>query len=136
MQRSSAKFFARRDLSAVVLIAGIFGLGVFLLVRSDLIPWPMVDKAGWLFLLLGALALWDWSVTSYEIVQEQLIIRGGLSSQNVPLCNIEELHTGPSKLRLKCHRLRGSSWISLMPVDREAFLQRLRQKCPWLQTDA
>ena len=133
MIESQHKFAARRDLAGALMIVGIFALGALLLVRHDLIPWPMIDKIGWLFIVLGVLALWDWSIASYEIVQEQLIIRGGLSSQSVPLCNIEELHPRLGKLRLKCHQLRGSSWITVMPVDRTAFQQRLWQKCPWLQ---
>jgi hypothetical protein len=133
MQETSRKFAARYDVAGAALIVGIFALGIFLLVRHDLIPWPMVDKIGWLFVILGVLALWDWATTSYEIAQEQLIIRGGLSSQSVPLCNIEEIRQQRGKLRLKCHKLRGSSWVTVMPIDRQAFQQRLWQKCPWLQ---
>lgn len=126
-------FAARRDLAGAVMIACIFALGLFLLVRHDLIPWPMIDKIGWLFVVLGVLALWDWSIASYEVTQEQLIIRGGLSDERVPLCTIEEMQVGRSAMWLKCQKLRGSHWISVQPVDREVFQQRLWQKCPWLR---
>jgi hypothetical protein len=130
------KFAARRDLAGALMIVGIFALGAVLLVRHDLIPWPMIDKIGWLFIVLGVLALWDWSITYYEIVQEQLIIRGGLSSQCVPLRNIEELRPRWGKLRLKLQKLHGSSWITLMPVDGTEFQQGLWQKCPWLRSQS
>jgi hypothetical protein len=135
MNDTQRKFAARRDLAGLGMIVGIFALGMFLLVRHDLIPWPMVDKIGWLFIVLGVIALWDWSITFYEIVQEQLIIRGGLSSHAVPLCNIEEVRPRHGKLRLRCHKLRGSAWITVMPVDLAAFQQRLWQKCPWLRQE-
>ena len=136
MYDTQRKFAARRDLAGAAMIGGIFTIGGLLLLRADLIPWPMIDKIGWLFVVLGVLALWDWTIASYEIVQDQLIIRGGLSSQSVPLCNIEEIRPRWGKLRLKCHRLRGSTWINLMPVDAAAFQQRLWKQCPWLRISA
>lgn len=131
--QTSRKFAARRDLPGALMILGIFGLGLFLLLRADLIPWPMIDKIGWLFIVLGVLALWDWAILSYEIVQEQLVIQSGLGSQRVQLCNIEQVLPRRGRLWLRCHKLRGVAWIKLMPVDDVAFQQRLWQKCPWLR---
>ncbi len=130
------KFGARRDLAGALLILAIFALGAFLLTRADLIPWPMIDKIGWLFVVLGVLALWDWLITNYEIAAEQLIIRGGLSTQTVPLCNIEEVRPAFGKLRLRCSKLRGVAWITIAPLDPTAFQQRLWQKCPWLRQES
>jgi hypothetical protein len=129
------KFAARRDLGGIAMILGIFGFGALLLTRADLIPWPMVDKLGWLFIVLGVLALWDWAIASYEFGHDELFIYGGLSSQSLPLCNIEEVRQRWGRLRLKCHKLRGSRWVTVSPVNHAAFLQRLWQSCPWLRQD-
>ena len=110
----------------------IFAMGGFLLARGDLIPWPMADKFGWLFLLFGVLAVWDWWVTSYEFDQEELVIRSGLSENRIALCNIEEVETRGRRLRLKCQDLRGIKWLTVLPKDSAGFVQRLSSKCPWL----
>lgn len=130
---SRRKFIARKDALGALLVGVILATGVFLLWRHDLIPWPMADKIGWLFILLGVLACWDWLVVHYEITQENLIIHGGLSSRTIPLSNIDEIQERPRCLKLKCHRLQGWSWLTVSPRNRESFLQRLRQQCPWMQ---
>jgi len=135
MTKHVGRFKARRDAMGACFALVIFAIGGFLLVRGDLIPWPMVDKIGWLFIIFGVLAVWDWWVTSYEIDQEDLVVRSGLSQNRVALCNIEEVQARGKALRLKCQQLRGSRWLTLLPKegDEQAFLDRLRVKCPWLQ---
>jgi hypothetical protein len=134
MNNPVRKFSARKDLMGAVLILAIFGIGAFLLLRADLIPWPMVDKFGWLFIVLGVLAWWDWMASTYEITQEELIVRSGLGSQNVPLGQIELIEKRRGCLRVKFMKLRGSQWLTLTPHDTTGFLQRLFAKCPWLRT--
>ena len=132
MASDQRKFRARKDILGAVFVLAIFAMGGFLLARGDLIPWPMADKFGWLFMIFGVLAAWDWWVTSYAIEQEELVIRSGLSQSRISLCNIEEMRAGASSLKLKCQKLHGSNWVTLAPRDRKGFLDRLCAKCPWL----
>ena len=133
MQTVKRKFRARKDLLGAFLIAVIFAFGGLLLAWPQLIAWPMVDKVAWLFIVLGVLAWWDWMITSYEFVQEDLVIRSGLSEKRIALCNVEDVEPGGRSLKLTCQSLRGTKSLALMPVDQDAFLSRLREKCPWLR---
>ena len=126
------RFSARKGVCGALFVAGIFAMGVFLLARGDLIPWPMADKFGWLFVIFGVLAAWEWWATSYEIDQDDLVIRSALSQSRIALCTIESMLVRPSSLRLKCQQLRGSKWVTVAPRERQRFLERLRGKCPWL----
>lgn len=132
MKNTIRKFRAHKDAMGAVSALLIFAIGGFVLACEDLIPWPLVDKFGWLFILFGVLAVWDWWATSYEFDQEELIIHSGLSRQRINLCNVEELQARGKALRLKCQQLRGSRWFTLLPQNRQAFLERLNTKCPWL----
>ncbi len=134
MKQLPRKFRARKDVLGALLFLSIFTMGGVLLTWPGLIRWPMADKVGWLFVVLGVLAWWDWMITSYEFVHEDLVIRSGLSQQRVALCNIEEIHRRAQSLRIKCHSLRGTSWLTVMPRNEVAFMQRLWEKCPWLRT--
>jgi hypothetical protein len=134
MNNPVRRFSARKDAVGALLILAIFGIGGFLSWRSDLIPWPMADKFGWLFIVLGVLAWWDWMATTYEITQDDLVIRTGLGSQTMPLGQIELLQRRRGALRVKCMTLRGSRWLTLTPRDHTAFLQRLFTHCPWLRS--
>ena len=133
MANTHRRFRARKDLLGALLVVVIFAVGGFLLARGDLIPWPMADKFGWLFMVFGVLAVWDWLVTSYEFDQEELVIRSGLSQSRIALCTIEAMSVSSRKLRLKCQQLRGSKWVSIAPRDQSGFLDRLCAKCPWLK---
>jgi hypothetical protein len=128
-----SRFRARQDILGGVLVLVIFAVGGFLLARGDLIPWPMADKFGWLFIVFGVLAAWDWLVTSYEFDQEELVIRSGLGQSRIALCTIETMQVGAGKLRLKCQQLRGSKWVKIFPRNQGDFLDRLCEKCPWLK---
>ncbi len=132
MSEFSEKFRARKDTLGALFVLAIFGVGGFLLLRGDLIPWPMADKFGWLFVVFGVLATWDWLVTSYEFDQEELVVRSGLSHSRVSLSNIEEVQPRGNSVRLRCQKLRGTSWLTLLPAEKAAFLDRLHVKCPWL----
>lgn len=134
MKQLQRKFRARKDLLGAMLFFSIFAVGGALLTWPGLLPWPMADKLGWLFVVLGVLAWWDWMITSYEFIDEDLVIRSGLSQQRVALCNIEEVHPQANSLRVKCHSLRGTSWLTVMPRNETAFMERLWEKCPWLRT--
>lgn len=132
MNAYAEKFRARKDPAGALLVLVIFAVGGFLLFRGDLIPWPMVDKFGWLFILFGVLAAWDWLATSYEIGHDELVVRSGLGRTRVALCNIEAVRPRGKAVRLKCQKLRGSKWHTLLPVEHAAFVDRLHGKCPWL----
>ena len=132
MATNSKKYRARKDIFGALFVLAIFGVGLFLLLRGELIPWPMADKFGWLFVVFGVLAAWDWWATSYEFDQKELVIRSGFSHSRIAFCNIEVLKKSASSLKLKCQQLRGSKWVTVMPRDRSAFLERLSGKCPWL----
>ena len=132
MASGTRKFRAKKDILGALFVLVIFAIGIFLLVRGDLIPWPMADKFGWLFVIFGVLAAWDWWVASYEIDQEELVIRSGLSHNRVSLCTIESMSVLRGGVRLQCQQLRGSKWIKVTPLDRKGFLDRLCAKCPWL----
>ena len=132
MASKSTKYRARKDLFGALFVAAIFAVGCFLLARGELIPWPMADKFGWLFIIFGVIAAWDWWATSYEFDQEELVIRSGLGATRVSFCNIEVLRKSRSSLKLKCQQLRGSKWITVTPRDLNGFVERLGGKCPWL----
>ena len=132
MDSDVQRFRAHKDALGAMFALVIFAVGIFLLACGDIIPWPMADKFGWLFLIFGVLAVWDWWVTCYEFDQEELIIRSGLSTNRISLCNIEEVYPRGRGLCLKCQQLRGAKWLTVRPKDSKAFVQRLSTKCPWL----
>ena len=128
------KFRARKDATSALFVLVIFAIGGFLLFRGDLMPLPMADKFVWLFVIFGVLAGWDWLATSYELEQEDLIIRSGLGQSRIALCTIEEIQRCGNTVRLKCQQGHGSRWVTLLlkPKQRQPFLERLGGKCPWL----
>mgnify|MGYP006969482554 FL=1 len=133
MAAKSSRYRAKKGVLGALFVAVIFALGAALLARGDLIPWPMADKFGWLFVVFGVLAAWDWWATSYNFDQDDLVIRSALGKSRIALCNIESMKTSPSVLKLQCQQLRGSKWVNIAPLDRERFLSQLYVKCPWLQ---
>ena len=133
MPADQRRFLAQRNVLGAVFVAAIFAMGLFFLVGGYLIPWPMADKFGWLFLLFGAVAAWDWWATSYSVEQEQLVIRSALSKDRIALCNIEDVQVRSGALKLKCQKLRGSRWVTLIPCDKDELLNLIYTKCPWLR---
>lgn len=132
MPSTSKRYRAKKDVFGALFVTVIFAMGGFLLVQGDLIPWPMADKFGWLFVIFGVLAAWEWWATSYEFDQEELVIRSALSQSRIALCNIESMRVGRNSLKIQYQQLSGSKWVTVSPRDHRGFLERLRGKCPWL----
>lgn len=137
MSEPTRKFRARRDAVHLLLVLAILGMGGFMVSRPDLVLLPMGDKLGWLLLVFGVLACWDFVVTSYEITPAELIIRGGFSSQNIPLDTVYTIYLKSGwvlhrRVCVKYHVPGGTASITLFPRDANGLLRRFFQYAPWL----
>ncbi|MCA9269864.1 MAG: hypothetical protein KDA41_15395 [Planctomycetales bacterium] len=132
MQNATQKFRARKDWPGALMVLGILGVGAFLVHWHDMLPVPYVANFGYAFLALGAITWWDWVATTYEVTQEELIIRTALGAEAIPLRQLETLEERRGWMRIKYMKMAGSCTATLAPVRRQEFLERLRRKCPWL----
>lgn len=138
---SKMKYPSRKTWAHTGLILAIFLLGILTLWVFDPLPLPLAETYGWVFLVLGVLAVWDFLATEYVIGDSELIVHHATSRRRIRLENIEAVEEdrgflsslSGDGLRIKYRSFRAPSSIMVYPTDKAAFLDELAAAAPWLR---
>ncbi|WP_336775838.1 PH domain-containing protein [Paenibacillus sp. MMO-58] len=95
-----------------------------------------------LCLPVAVFMLWIWLGVSYELTGSDLLVRMGPIRTVIPLASIRKIKqvrsiiasTATSVDRLEIH-YKAYDMIYISPLDREAFLAELKQRCPQLKLE-
>lgn len=149
------RFPAKVDFAVAMLLSSMATIFIGIGLASMLLANASVF-GGVMLILTGAMLLWIWRGTFYQITDKYVVMRSGPIRWRIPLRKITEaritangwLLVGGSYLRLALSadaimiQYQGK-WFGLIepaalisPKDREAFLHRLVEGCPDLELAA